>query len=119
MIVGSDNKIVESESKIATFSFCTVISPGIHPALKLIDERFTRLKSEIIKNDGLMTLVAAPPLIIFLKISVRVFFPDGSGFACSSLSIMPLNILRVGARRDFYMILLDFTDVSVVSKKNI
>lgn len=119
MIVGSDDEVIISEGNIAVFSLSTMISPGIKPLLKLINKGFTWLKSEVIKNYILMTLVAAPPLVIFFEVSIRVLFPDSLGLACSSISIMPLNVLRSGARGDFDIILLDFTDVSVMSKKNI
>jgi hypothetical protein len=119
MIVGSDNEVVKGLGDIASFSLSSMISPGIKPFLKLMRKGFTWLKAEVIKDNRFVMLITAPPLIILFEVGVRVFFPYGFGFACTSLSIMPLNVLRVSARRDFDMILLILTDISVVAKKDV
>lgn len=110
MIVGGDDECIKLLSNISSFSLCAMISPGISPALQLINEGLTRLKAEIIKDDGLVLLIAAPPLIIFFEVGIGIFIPYGSGFACTSLSIMPFYGLRVGARGNFDIIFLYFAD---------
>lgn len=96
-----------------------MISPGIKPSLQLIDEGFSRLNAKVINDDYFLASVAAPPLVIFFKISIRVEVPGLTGFTSASVSIIPFNDFRVGTRGNFDIIFLISTDVTIMTKEYI
>lgn len=119
MIVGSDNHSIKCESNVASFSLGSMIVPGIKPFFKLIDESSTRLKTEIIKNDGLVLLIATPPLVIFFKVGIRELGPGITGLTCTSGTIIPIAYFRISTRRNYDIIFLNSLDVSVVTKEDV